>query len=68
MVELIRDLIFCPGRESLGVVGVDGVGEDRDSEVDLELVRSHVVFELLPLLFDVEVPADVAEGTGQPPE
>jgi hypothetical protein len=56
------------GGEVFGVVGVEGIGYDDDCEVDLTLMRTDVVLELLPLLLDVEVVADFLEGTRQPPE
>lgn len=68
LVDLVGQLILGPPAELQRVLRVKRVGDEDDSEVDLALMRPHVVLELLPLLLNMQMPADAAEGTGQPLE
>lgn len=67
-IQIVWNFIFAVEGYLLGIVGVEGIGHQKHSDIDLGLMGTNVMLEFLPLLFDVEMFSYALEGTWKPLE
>lgn len=54
-IHFARNLVWYPVLSPDSVWRIDGIGDNQDSNIYLEMVRLHMMLELLPFLLDVKM-------------